>query len=123
MIALYIFIINFYRRIKLGFKDEEFRGLFYGVLMLLLLGTIFYHSIEGWGWIDSFYFSVITLSTVGYGDFAPQTPMGKVFTSLYILIGLGILTNFIFKLAEYGEGVRMIRRSDKEDDQEENTHV
>lgn len=102
MIPLYVFIINFFRRVKHGLRDEEFRGLFYGVLILLAIGTTFYHTIEGWSWVDSFYFSVITLSTVGYGDFSPATVAGKLFTTLYILMGLGVLTNFIVKLAELG---------------------
>ena len=124
MFAFYIFIVNFYRRLKIGFKDREFRGLFYSVLLLLLFGTIFYHAYEGWSWIDSFYFSVITLSTVGYGDFSPKTPVGKLFTALYILIGLGILTNFIFKLAEYGEGVGLINPNNRSKEaQKDNEHV
>ena len=61
---------------------------------------IFYHGVEGWGWLDSLYFSVITLTTVGYGDFAPKTDAGKVFTIIYILVGLGILAGFISLMAQ-----------------------
>ncbi len=58
------------------------------------LGTVFYHFTEKLSWIDSFYFSVVTLATVGYGDIVPQTPAGKLFTSFYILIGIGIIAGF-----------------------------
>lgn len=54
-----------------------------------------FHFVEGWRWIDSLYFSVITLSTVGYGDLTPQTDPGKVFTMLYIFSGIGIIFGFI----------------------------
>lgn len=61
----------------------------------LLTGTIFYHYAEGLRWLDALYFSVITLTTVGYGDFSPQTDIGKVFTIIYILVGIGIIFSFI----------------------------
>jgi hypothetical protein len=61
----------------------------------ILLGTLFYHSTEHWSYLDAMYFSVVTLSTVGYGDFTPTTPEAKVFTIIYIIIGIGILTTFI----------------------------
>jgi voltage-gated potassium channel Kch len=51
--------------------------------------------VEHFKWIDSYYFSVITLATVGYGDFVPHTNFGKIFTTFYIFIGVGIITTFI----------------------------
>lgn len=38
-------------------------------MSLIDVATVFYHVQEGWRWIDTLYFSVITISTVGYGDF------------------------------------------------------
>lgn len=61
----------------------------------LAMGTIFYHFIQHWSWLNSYYFSVVTLSTVGYGDFVPTKPIAKLFTTFYIFIGVGILTTFI----------------------------
>jgi len=62
---------------------------------ILVIGTIFYHYIEGWGWIDSLYFSVVTLTTIGYGDITPTTALSKLFTIGYIIIGIGIILGFI----------------------------
>lgn len=50
--------------------------------------------------MDSLYFSVITLTTVGYGDFSPQTPGGKIFTMIDILVGLGLISGFVYLLAD-----------------------
>ncbi|SPF81253.1 potassium channel family protein [Pseudoprimorskyibacter insulae] len=53
-------------------------------------GTVFFHRVEGWSWIDSYFFSVVTLSTVGYGSLVPETDLGKIGTTVYIFIGLGV---------------------------------
>lgn len=61
----------------------------------LLVGTVFYHNVEEWSWIDSFYFSVITLTTIGYGDLHPTTEISKLFTIGYIFVGLGLIAAII----------------------------
>lgn len=101
MPALILLLIRLGRAIWNGLKEPEFRGLFGLVLIVLLSGAWFYHVQEGWSWLDSFYFTVITLTTVGYGDLSPQTPSGKIFTMAYIVVGLGILSSFIVLLAEH----------------------
>ena len=77
-------------------NDETIR--FYVLLVLVVavlgVGTVFYHLVEGFTLVDSFYFSVVTLGTVGYGDLYPVTEAGKLFTALYIIIGIGILIAF-----------------------------
>lgn len=77
------------------FKDKEYRDLMITTVIYLFVGTIVYHKLEGWSWLDSLYFSTITLTTVGYGDFSPQTDAGKLFTVFYIILGIGIFLSFI----------------------------
>ena len=92
--------IRFGRTLRTLYRNPDTRGLLYLVALILFTGTLFYHFVEGWRWLDSLYFSVITLTTVGYGDFAPQTDAGKLFTIVYIFIGLGILAGFITAVAQ-----------------------
>ena len=66
-----------------------------------LSGTIFYSTVEGWGALDSLYFSVSTLATIGYGDLHPTTPLSKVFTMVYIVLGVGVFVAFITKVTSY----------------------
>ncbi len=53
-------------------------------------GTVFFRFVEGLAWLDSLYFCVITLTTVGFGDISPTTAAGKIFTMLYVVVGIGI---------------------------------
>ncbi|WP_370086493.1 potassium channel family protein [Ekhidna sp.] len=85
----------FFRTIKAFLADKEYRDLLLTVVAILILGTVVYHELEGWSYLDAFYFSFITLTTIGFGDFAPQTDAGKVFTIIYITIGVGIILAFI----------------------------
>jgi len=98
------FLITIFGLIRSGvsaFKDPDFRALSFLLLTLLGLGTIFYHEVEHWRFIDALYFSVMTLTTVGYGDLVPKTDAAKIFSMLYILIGLGIMFGFIDFLARH----------------------
>lgn len=66
------------------FKDKKYWDLLLNSTLIIVGGAIVYHYVEGWDMIDSLYFSVITLTTIGYGDFAPQTSTGKIFTIFYL---------------------------------------
>ncbi len=69
------------------------------VLLIIASGTVFFHHIEGWSWLDSYFFTVVTLSTVGYGSFVPVTAAGKIGTTIFIFIGLGI---FAVAIQQFG---------------------
>jgi voltage-gated potassium channel len=58
------------------------------------VGAVFYHLVEGLSYVDAAYFTSMTIATVGYGDFTPKTEIGKIFTSIYVFIGVGIFLGF-----------------------------
>ena len=91
-------------------KDKEYRELLYTTFILITLGTVSYHFIEGWSWVGSIYFSVVTLTTVGFGDFAPQTDEGKIFTIFYIILGIDMILGFINALYDHYRGTREIKK-------------
>ena len=72
-------------------RDRDSRPVFLWALSVLMLGTLVYHWLEGWSYLDAFYFCVISLATVGYGDLTPTTPAGKLFTIVYVINGIVIL--------------------------------
>lgn len=69
------------------------------LVVMILSGTVFYSAVEQWSIVDSVYFCVMTLSTVGYGDLHPTSSTSKIFTIVYFVVGAGIFVNFITKLA------------------------
>ena len=118
MPAFFIVFIRFFRAIRDGLKEPEFRALSLTVLVVLGAGTWFYHQVEGWSWVDALYFTVITLTTIGYGDLHPTTPASKIFTIFFIFIGLGVISTFIVLLAERANQSALIRKTSTEDKKE-----
>jgi len=77
-----------------------------GIVLLLLVivilaGAVGYSVIEGYTFVDSLFFTVITLSTVGYGYINELSPTGKVFTIVLILGGLGVLAYALHSMTEF----------------------
>ena len=64
-------------------------------MQFLVVGAIFYPLVEDWTVIDSLYFGVVTLTTVGYGDMGPTTDVAKIFTALYVFFGVAIVATCI----------------------------
>jgi uncharacterized membrane protein YuzA (DUF378 family) len=84
--------IPFYKTLFLDlFLDKRTRPIFIYAVVIILVGAALYHWLEGWSWLDSVYFVVITLTTIGYGDFSPTTPLTKLITIFYGLNGVIML--------------------------------
>lgn len=62
---------------------------------LIVIGTVVYRLLEDWSWVDSVYFSVVAVTTVGLGGFTPSTDASKLFTVVYILAGVAITTTYL----------------------------
>jgi len=90
-------------------RKLEFKILATSAATILLLGTVVFHYVEKWNWLDSLYFTLITITTVGYGDISPQTNLGKILTMVLIVFGIGIILTFIEVFAQK----RMVKRSKK----------
>jgi voltage-gated potassium channel len=56
--------------------------------------------VEKWGLLDAFYFAVVSMATVGYGDLSPQTGLGKLITIAFLLVGIGIFVLTVGAIAE-----------------------
>ena len=79
------------------------------LLTIFIIGTFGFHFIEGWSFVDSFYTTIITLATVGYGDFTPRTAEGKMFAVFVIIFGVGTMLYSFGLISETVIEVRLRR--------------
>lgn len=63
----------------------------YIVIFYMFAGTILFHLLEGWSFVDAFYFSGVTLTTVGYGDLTPHTDIAKIVAVVFAFTGISIV--------------------------------
>lgn len=62
---------------------------------LIVGGTFLFHWLEPFTWIQSFYFTVTTMTTVGYGDLTPSNDTTRLFVSFYILVAVSLYVSLI----------------------------
>ncbi len=91
--------------------DVRVRGLLLFAFSMIALATVTFWLVEGWSLLDAAFFSVVTISTVGYGELVPQTVLGKIFAMFYILIGLGV---FVAAASAVAEALLRRRETDKD---------
>jgi len=85
--------------------------IFASLVLILISSTVFFRYVEGWSWVDSYFFTVVTISTVGYGSLVPVTVMGKIATTVLIFSGLGVFALAIHEFAQ----IQMQKREEHTD--------
>ena len=68
---------------------------------IVIIGIVGYMSIEGFGLVDAFYMTIITLTTVGFGEVHPLRDEGKIFTAVLSFISLGFFAYSISVITTY----------------------
>ncbi len=76
------------------------------IMLVLFGGAVIYSRIEGWRYLDALYLSAATMTTVGYGDITPKTDLGKLFTIVYVFVGVGIALYGLSLMASHFVEVR-----------------
>lgn len=92
----------FIRIAAILWRKEEIRGLLAVTLLTIFVGTWFFYRFEPsiTTWVDAYYFTVISLTTIGFGDLSPTIPLTKIFTTVYVFVGLGIIAGLIGLVGE-----------------------
>jgi voltage-gated potassium channel len=84
--------VTIHASLSLGDVLRPFVGRFVGAtvyfVVLVTLAMVGYHSIEGWGWFESFYMSVTTVTSVGFMEINPLSTAGRTFTTVVIALGV-----------------------------------
>jgi hypothetical protein len=91
--------------------DDKTRSIVTAAAWLLVAGTVVFMIVEDLSLIDGFYFSFITLATIGYGDIAPATDLGKIIAVLYGISGLGVIASLVAAIARRPRSERRERRA------------
>jgi hypothetical protein len=112
MTSFFMTLLRFLKAFLGSLRDPEFRAIFVALVTLLVSGTIFYSAEEGWSVIDAIYFCVMTLSTVGDGALRPTTDLSRLFTILYVVVGVGLFLAFIAKLVSQRRRARHLDAPD-----------
>lgn len=89
------------RGLRNFWRDPSGRSVLGIAATVIGTGALFYRFVEEMSWVDAFYFSVVTVSTVGYGDISPTTTAGKIFTMVYVVVGIGVFVALVSTTAHH----------------------
>jgi voltage-gated potassium channel Kch len=92
-----------------AWNEHAYKVITSAAVTVVATATVVYHWLEDWSWVDSLYFSVVAVTTVGFGDLTPTTDGAKLFTVAYILIGLGIIGLYLNARVEHSRRKRVER--------------
>ena len=76
-------------------EDARFKALTVSATALIIVATVTYRALEGWNWVDSLYFSVVSVTTVGFGDLVPSSDASKLFTVFYVMSGIALIAAYL----------------------------
>ncbi|SRR6056297_98991 len=85
-------------------QRANFRSVYYALTLLagvVVVGTIGFIFIEGYSFIDAFFMTIITMSTVGFNEVQPLSQAGQIFTSFLIIFSFGIFAYAVSTLTRY----------------------
>ncbi len=85
----------------------------FAFLIFLALGIGIFPVVEGWSYLQAVYFSIATLTTIGYGDISPATPSGRLFAVFYVLFGVAIIGAAVGIVGEYVVQVRTFAAAER----------
>lgn len=99
--------------------EHAFKVISAAALAVVTTGTVSYHFLEGWSWVDSLYFSVVAVTTVGFGDLVPTTDPAKLFTVAYVVAGIGVLGLFLNERLRRNQHRRRLRADRRQEDRDD----
>jgi voltage-gated potassium channel len=92
--------VRLVKAIYAAFCSTQVQALILVCTSIALAQAFIFMRIEDWRFLDAFYFSVVSMATVGYGDFVPQTPLGKIAALVFLMVGIGIFVLTVSSIAQ-----------------------
>jgi hypothetical protein len=100
MNKLIVTYANLFGAIGAGFRAPKVLALMSVTALIACSGALVMGQLEDWRFTDALYFSIVSMATVGYGDFSPKTGLGKMFTIGFLFVGIGVFVLTVSTLAE-----------------------
>ncbi len=103
-------------RMKMLFNFKLFSRIYFSLILLSLIiigGTFGYMIVEGWDLVDSFYMTIITVSTVGFSEVHELSKVGQLFTAFLIVTSFGTFAYAVSAITSYlvgGEYIKYFKR-------------
>lgn len=107
--------------------ENQFKILYFGAIIAVFLFGIFGtyiisraggFSVKDMSFVDAAYFTIVTMSTVGYGDIVPISEMAKIFVILLIVVGLSVFLSLITIISSDFVNTRLEKLSNRISDAE-----
>jgi voltage-gated potassium channel Kch len=95
---------------------NRFIAISIATIVTLIIGVVMMRYLEGLETIDALYFSVVSLTTVGYGDFTPETTGGKIFVMGYLLVGIGIVAALLNNILQNAMAKKVLKNNEEKSD-------
>jgi potassium channel subfamily K len=106
------------RELSLFAKGHRVKILTTAFMAYILIGAVIFSKVEGWSYLDGVFWADVTILTVGFGDFKPETHLGRCLLFPYAIFGIFILFLVIYCLTEVvferGKSMWELRLRDQE---------
>ena len=73
---------------------------FTSLVILIVFGVIYFQFSENWSRVDAFYFTIMTITSVGYGDLVPTHDVSKIVTAIYSLVSIPVVIVVVSVIAK-----------------------
>lgn len=113
MLGVVLMLGRFGKAVRHAAKSPEFRGLAVAAVLMIASGTIVYALIEHWSVVDAFYFAVSVLTTTTPTGLVLTHTITKLFTVIYVLLGITIIIEFARRIGVAYAELRIAHRERK----------
>ena len=100
-IRMLSFFVRAHKRIQRFIDTNGFKYMLYITGISILLGTITVHYFEDYSYFDSFWWAIVTITTVGYGDLTPVTTGGRIIAIALMCVGIGLFSTFASTMTSF----------------------
>lgn len=116
-------IVGFFGKVKRQLRDflhtNGFVYMLYASVALIVISSLLISYVEGKPFTDALWWSIVTCTTVGYGDISPETGIGRIIAVILMIFGIGLISMLTGTITTFFS----VRTSRKDDDSVESDEL